>query len=603
MNKVSFVVDANYLHYYQAELLLFSLDYFGKHAKKDILIHCVNGVDESFINWLHHNGYSHKIIEPFLDKKYCNKLVQLESFNNMQEETGGVFLMDTDTFVLEPLSVNNPAKFNAKNTDAPNPPNSVIENIYNNAGLSFPPLTPTDFQMREGVTPVTNFNGGFYYTPFNYVHSLSNAWKKWASWLFDKKHLFDNPHQAIHIDQVSMGLALEELEIPFEALPANFNYPIHEEYNLTSFNPDRPVSLIHYHRSINRFGIISGEKIINHPAVLTAVNKANHAIANNLTISFLEKYKRSQLRQPKNTDNTERLRAALIELKAIHNYPLKLIIHGGAPKTGTTSLQYLLYDNNEEMQKNNICYPDNADVDKRHQWIVSCLLNNDVTLFIEKLTYAISKFSANVHTIILSTEGLFNHWFDFNEEALSLLQVLAQSIDTEFLVWLREPFEFTDKYYKQCLINPRVQGLPYGTDISLDELCKNEWYIKHLDYLGFLYEAETIFGKEKVFPFKYDSDTITTFFKHLNIENPFPLTKRENLGLSNTSIGILRSINQFPLSQEEKSECLLHIKHIDKIISKYSKQDFLSEGTYQEIKQLTALEMNILKNTYNIHFH
>ncbi|MDM8569660.1 hypothetical protein QUF50_09165 [Thiotrichales bacterium HSG1] len=255
MNQISFVVDKLALHYYQAELLLFSLENFAHHPKQAILVQCVHGVDAEFLNFLSQNSYNYRIIEPFLDGKYCNKIQQLEAFNNLAE--GNVMLLDTDMFVLEPLNVPEVDLFCGKIVDASNPPLHVIQNIFNEANLKINKIVDTDWKLENSQTIDSNFNGGFYYIPNKHLKLISTTWKKWATWLFNRIDLFENHNQAIHVDQIAMAMTLCEKNISYKSINSNYNCPIHSSIKLNSFNKNIPISLLHYHREITPFGILN----------------------------------------------------------------------------------------------------------------------------------------------------------------------------------------------------------------------------------------------------------------------------------------------------------------------------------------------------------
>ncbi|MGH8497734.1 MAG: hypothetical protein ACRERV_02840, partial [Methylococcales bacterium] len=161
MNIVSFVVDGFASSYYQAELLLFSLKHFARHPENEIMVQCTNTVDERFLQFLKENKYNYKMIEPFLDRKYCNKIRQLEAFYNIEE--GNLFLLDTDMFALEPLGVPNVDLFCAKIVDTEKPPLTAIKRIFQQAAVELPEIVKTDWCLDNALTIATNFNGGFYY--------------------------------------------------------------------------------------------------------------------------------------------------------------------------------------------------------------------------------------------------------------------------------------------------------------------------------------------------------------------------------------------------------------------------------------------------------
>jgi len=277
--QISFVVDDLALHYYQAELLLYSLEKFGKVKKENILVQCLNRVNDEFINFLKENNYIYHIIEPYLDGKYCNKLQQLEVFKNTSFlNISGVILLDTDMFVLEPFKMPNDNIFCAKVVDAPNPKLDTLKGIFTEAKLNFPKTINSDWNIEDNEVFASNFNGGFYYIPKKYISSVSREWRKWGSWLYDRSYLFATPQQAIHTDQVSMSMAIESLNLSYYNLGANYNCPIHVDKQLMSLDINIPIKLIHYHREISQFGLLKSDNISN-LHINKSIIKANKAIS------------------------------------------------------------------------------------------------------------------------------------------------------------------------------------------------------------------------------------------------------------------------------------------------------------------------------------
>lgn len=602
MNKVSFVVDNLATHYYQAELLLFSLDHFGKQSKDNILVHCTTRVDTTFLNFLKINGYQYKIIEPFLDGKYCNKIQQLEAFNNSNEE-GGVFLLDTDMFVLEPLNIPDQSSFCAKNVDGPNPPLETINAIFTKANIQCPPLVDTDWILDDSRTIATNFNGGFYYIPYKYVRTLLENWKKWATWLFQKPELFENPYQIMHTDQISMALATCDSQIPYLAIASNYNCPIHFVHPQRSFNSAIPVSNLHYHREISSFGTLKKDNASN-DYIRNAIQKANSAIASHGKFNFFDKYKKSLVSSILRTDKTEKLNSFLSNFKAKHQKKLKFILHAGSPKTGTTSLQFFLDRHQNELNKLGYLYPTVyiETYAPKHQWLVNSFLNNDVDLLIEKFNLIFALIKNDIHTVILSTEGIFNHWFDYSQEAKSFLVILSEQFDLDLWVWFRSTTSFINSLYIQYIKNGQNSNVTcYGKNLSLLEMLQDEWFVKHLDYLGFVYETEALFKKEHVKLFAYDGEIISMVCKELGLKVDITSIKRENTSMSSgVGIELLRIINRIPLNPVEKGECVALLTKMDKILRCYPQEKNCNEAANQIIFELSSLGVNILESEYNL---
>lgn len=285
MFYISFLVDDVPIHYYQAELLLFSLEKFAGYNKSQIVIHCTNRVKKEFLKFLEKNEHRYCLVEPYLDKKYCNKIRQLDFF--LDKTCDGIFLLDTDMFVLEPLSTPNIKLFSAKIVDSPNPPLDVIEKIFAQAQVELPHIVSTDLLAENAKTVATNFNGGFYYIPQHYIATVRQQWRKWAQWLFDRQNLFPIKQQANHIDQVSMALCLAEKKIPYAFLAANANFPVQTKVRPNSYCYKKNIMVLHYHNFIEPYGYIylpySAIDIVR-----SAIKRTNKAITNKKEHNFFK---------------------------------------------------------------------------------------------------------------------------------------------------------------------------------------------------------------------------------------------------------------------------------------------------------------------------
>ncbi len=572
MDFVSFVVDGLAIHYYQAELLLFSLSKFAKQPKENVLVHCTTRVDTGFIGFLQANGYPHKIIEPVLDGKYCNKIIQLDSFRGIAE--ANVFLLDTDMFVLEPLAVPDPRCFSAKTVDAPNPPLAVLTRIFAQAGLDLPPIIHADWQANDAKTVSGNFNGGFYYIPNQAIDSVFAAWFKWADWLYQRQSLFDSPQQAIHIDQVSMALAIHETKTPYRLVTANYNCPIHSPSPLSSLDQQAPIRILHYHREINGLGHLKAQHV-DDPFLLSAIEKANQAMQDQARFEYYAPYRKSLVRPVEVTDTTAKLRAALSAWNSgSQAKPLKLILHAGTPKTASTSLQFFLAEHRQVLRQHGYLYPNNVSGEgaPKHQWLVDAFMHNNADLLIEKLAEIRSQLQGtDIHTLILSTEGIYNHWFDYNQEAKSFLSVLADQFAMELWVWFREPVAFVTSLYRQYLKNPKLPNVKcYGQDWSLSQMLSDEWFVKHLDYLGFVYETESLFGRQNIRLFEYKGNVVAQACHQLGLTGIAVETiPRRNPKLSAAASDLLRVINRYPIDLSDKKNLIELIGEMDKILGKY----------------------------------
>ena len=112
------------------------------------------------------------------------------------------------------------------------------------------------------------------------------------------------------------------------------------------------------------------------------------------------------------------------------NKPIRWVFHAGTPKTGSSSLQFIFDNHRELLLQNGILYPSNVSRVKepKHQWFVSQLINGDIQGLIANLESALMEAGDNTHTIILSSEGIYNHWWDFPDKSKQFLNNLANTL-------------------------------------------------------------------------------------------------------------------------------------------------------------------------------
>jgi len=274
---------------------------------------------------------------------------------------------------------------------------------------------------------------------------------------------------------------------------------------------------------------------------------------------------------------------------------LKLIIHAGTPKTGTTSIQTYLDKKQRKLRGKGILYPHNLEkiqnsTAPKHQWIEKNLVTTNFESFLENFKNIISQVKNDTHSIILSSEGIYNYWWDFPDESKEFLCELSKIFDIEVWVWFREPLVFIESYYKQCIRNPQVEGNPcYGKDLSFAEMLNIEWFSQHLNYQDFITECQTLFGKNNVSVFKYKGDVVQEVIQKLGLATPHDNpTPRQNKSLNSASIKLLRTINHYDIKAKDKQLLMLHLKEINGILENYANDTLIDEESIKRVLKLSS---------------
>lgn len=275
--------------------------------------------------------------------------------------------------------------------------------------------------------------------------------------------------------------------------------------------------------------------------------------------------------------------------------PLKLIIHAGTPKTGTTSIQTYLDKKQRKLRSKGILYPHNLERIKnpnapKHQWFEKNLVSTHLEYFLENFKNIISQVKENTHTIILSSEGIYNYWWDLPVGSKAVLSELSKRFDVELWVWFREPLAFIEDYYKQCIRNPQIKNNPcYGKDLSFAEMLDIEWFSQHLNYQGFMTECQKVFGKDKVLAFKYEGDVVQEVIQKLGLATPHDRpTRRKNQSLNSISVAMLRTINRNDIKAKDKEILMPHLRKINEILEGYENETLIDKESRKRVLKLSS---------------
>lgn len=568
------VVDRAPLHPYQAGILLFTLERFAGVPRESVVVQCTDRVSRDVRETFEANGYAVATLVPYLDGKYCNKIAQLDHLvDNQDDGIEGVFLLDLDLAVAAPLDIADPAVVWGKPVDADSPPLPALEKVFAAADVPLPATLACDWPNR-GESIDTNFNGGFLYIPAAVVPSLRTAWRAWAEFLFASPEIFDPPSARHHIDQISFAMALATERTPYRHLATNWNFPCHNAKALPPrrFDAAEQLRVVHYHDCLDEFGLVA-PRLQGFAPLDAALDTVNAAIGAREDALFFEPYKRHLA-----LDAASRIPAVSTPLFSPEfvartwsgEEKRRLILHAGTPKTGTSSLQRHLGLHRDALAKHGWWYPEPSDTpEPKHQQINDLLMWGDEEAFTRHIEDALRDMPDETHTIVFTTEGIYNQWWDYKPAVKGALRHLAALFDFELCVWFRQPEEFAASLYVQYLTNPPSRNAPrnvYGRDIGFAEALADPWFRRHLDYLGFYLEAQQLFGPGRVSAFPYAGDTVKTFFDYYGVRGVSPGHGRRNPSLSRPAIDFVRAVNRAALEKGERARAMKLIDEIQDIV-------------------------------------
>lgn len=281
----------------------------------------------------------------------------------------------------------------------------------------------------------------------------------------------------------------------------------------------------------------------------------------------------------------------------------KLILHAGTPKSGTTSLQRYLNTHRAALLHEGILYPRAEmapDQKPKHQWIVDTLLAGNGGQFRGEMQAVLTEVKPDTHTIILSTEGLFNHWWDFAAAGRHALASLVDKFSVSVWVWFRDPVSFVRSSYIQMLKNPRGDVFSHGRDLSVDEVLDDPWFSKHLDYIGFVREVDGVLGRGTVVPFAYQGDTIRAFLTSLGVECPENANLHANRTLGEVGVDLLRIFNRHELPEKTKRAGVTLIGEVDTLLGPSSQPLQLGSKAEDRIRALASESMDSLERDFGL---
>ncbi|MCL1794724.1 MAG: hypothetical protein FWG34_12755 [Oscillospiraceae bacterium] len=268
----SCVVDNKERYQKQGWFWLNSLLHFGKIDSGSIYVHCVRGTDSRYIEKCAGTGANVSVIEPFGDKKFCNKIAQLS--NEKLKDCDAAILMDTDMIMLENFEHKlDYGRVGGKIVYMKNPETEVIGRIFEAAGLK-KSLPDIPIESNGGyLTYGANFNGGLYAIPGKYCEAIKSGWEKWSLWLLENGKALYEANKADNIDQVSFCMAVHEKNIPIKYFGRLYNY--HVIFDLGE--KEKIPYVLHYHTATDENGLISPDYVLE-GKIKEAVEAANALI-------------------------------------------------------------------------------------------------------------------------------------------------------------------------------------------------------------------------------------------------------------------------------------------------------------------------------------
>ena len=425
---------------------------------------------------------------------------------------------------------------------------------------------------------------------------IGRAWRRFASFLFDNPQLFENDPQRQHIDQISLALALGWTGAPYSHLHANSNFPTHSDMVPRTFDAQRRVEALHYHADLDGFGFL--RPTLKLAALEAAIGAANECAVTCSNSEFYRRFKLGRAGRLNCSPDTP-AKFPIVQdirdwLKSTDLHP-KLVFHVGTPKTATTALQFFLENNRDKLAHRGIWYPETHEGPApKHQFLVGQLIGGDVQGFGMAVLSALRAMPDNTALVLFSTEGLFNHWWDFAAESRSMFRFLASKFRLEFLTCFRDPVDFAVSLYRQNICNPPHHPC-YGRDLSLEEMMKDAWFNRHLDYVGFLMEVCYSIGDVGIRLFNYSDTVVSEILRYLGAGDFEYVNERRNASLHRQGLEMMRIVNRYRLEPRIRGEILSKILEIENMFGKELEAYRPSNDMVGTINRLTEKNSCLLR--------
>ena len=284
--------------------------------------------------------------------------------------------------------------------------------------------------------------------------------------------------------------------------------------------------------------------------------------------------------------------------------PPGLLLHVGTPKSGTTSLQIALHKSRSLLLRRGVLYPD-IDLHPappKHQWFVDHLLAGDLEAFSRNIDAVATQAARSAAgTVILSTEGIYNHWSDFSPAAKRAVGDLNRLFSVRVWCVFREPLSFAMSFYCQLLKNGPSHYSPcYGTSLAPEDIVGHPWFAKRLDYRGFLEDIGELFPA--IAATRYESsDTVEQARALLEIgRDVLPGISGTNQALNAPGADLMRRLNRLRPEAEERERLAAMITEIDNRLRGVSDPVRASEDMARRVRSLSDDSERYLAERFGI---
>lgn len=250
---------------------------------------------------------------------------------------------------------------------------------------------------------------------------------------------------------------------------------------------------------------------------------------------------------------------------------MRLIVHAGLHKTGTSSLQRHFRRNQKAYIEQGLYYPrellrvldtPSSETSEGGHVHFTKILENPNSDFSKKFLGKIVKKSRELscHTVIISSETILAPRMKIHESAARVLRSKFEQI--EIVTYLRRQDKWADSFYREYITWPRQRETR-----CFETFCSEELLPTWLNYENRLAEFDRIFGTNSMKVMSYDDrkhkDLVEDFievFQLPNIKKLYELST-SNISLPYAIVDFVRELNAQNLSNYAKSRATRRVYH------------------------------------------
>lgn len=250
-----------------------------------------------------------------------------------------------------------------------------------------------------------------------------------------------------------------------------------------------------------------------------------------------------------------------------------LYLHIGTPKTGTSMIQHLFYENRKICLKQGYCYPKmpfklGGIGPHRNAYFMTYTCKNDGVRDLEKENLIRKRGYEKVicllkkyPNVVMSDEHIWTGFSDIDSFWEEIFEVITKAgHELKVIVYLRRQDQFIQSYWAQLVKESRK--------ISFRSYIEKKGYDKHLHYDVELAKIASVIGEENLLvrPYErghlYKDSLLSDFFHTIGMQEPdgFVVTQqRINESLNAEYTEIKRILNQIPEFAVKDSEIVKYM--------------------------------------------